>query len=116
MGFQSSPFASIEIPAPVETIGAGAFHMCKDLTTLTFEAGSKLKSIFTAAFKSNDKLSGVEIPASVETIEKEAFYNCTSLATLTFEVGSKLKAIGERAFQSSPFASIEIPAPVETIG
>ena len=72
---------TIEIPASVESLGT-AFKG-SSLRTITFEKGSKLKSI-TGGYQNKDNYSGalsdckaltfIEIPASVETIEIAAFY------------------------------------------
>lgn len=91
---------TIEIPASVESLGT-AFKG-SSLRTITFEKGSKLKSI-TGGYQNKDNYSGalsdckaltfIEIPASVETIEIAAFYFCSSLEMITFEKGSKLESI-----------------------
>lgn len=91
---------TIEIPASVESLGT-AFKG-SSLRTITFEKGSKLKSI-TGGYQNKDNYSGalsdckaltfIEIPASVETIEIAAFYYCSSLEMITFEKGSKLESI-----------------------
>lgn len=91
---------TIEIPASVESLGT-AFKG-SSLRTITFEKGSKLKSI-TGGYQNKDNYSGalsdckaltfIEIPASVETIEIAAFYICSSLEMITFEKGSKLESI-----------------------
>ena len=91
---------TIEIPASVESLGT-AFKG-SSLRTITFEKGSKLKSI-TGGYQNKDNYSGVlsdckaltfiEIPASVETIEIAAFKGCSSLEMITFEKGSKLESI-----------------------
>ena len=74
---------TIEIPASVESLGT-AFKG-SSLRTITFEKGSKLKSI-TGGYQNKDNYSGalsdckaltfIEIPASVETIEIAAFLIC----------------------------------------
>ena len=74
---------TIEIPASVESLGT-AFKG-SSLRTITFEKGSKLKSI-TGGYQNKDNYSGalsdckaltfIEIPASVETIEIAAFQQC----------------------------------------
>lgn len=74
---------TIEIPASVESLGT-AFKG-SSLRTITFEKGSKLKSI-TGGYQNKDNYSGalsdckaltfIEIPASVETIEIAAFSSC----------------------------------------
>ena len=96
---------SIEIPASVETIEAAAFMRCSKLATVTFEKGSKLKTIggsyasyYYGAFSNCTALTSIEIPASVETIKAAAFMRCSKLATVTFEKGSKLKTIDGYAF------------------
>ena len=91
---------TIEIPASVESLGT-AFKG-SSLRTITFEKGSKLKSI-TGGYQNKDNYSGalsdckaltfIEIPASVETIEIAAFQYCSSLEMITFEKGSKLESI-----------------------
>lgn len=91
---------TIEIPASVESLGT-AFKG-SSLRTITFEKGSKLKSI-TGGYQNKDNYSGalsdckaltfIEIPASVETIEIAAFNFCSSLEMITFEKGSKLESI-----------------------
>ena len=86
--------ASIEIPASVETIGNTAFSDCSSLATVTFEKGSRLKTIGNNAYYRCTSLTSIEIPASVETIEATAFKRCSKLTTVTFEKGSQLKIIG----------------------
>lgn len=91
---------TIEIPASVESLGT-AFKG-SSLRTITFEKGSKLKSI-TGGYQNKDNYSGalsdckaltfIEIPASVETIEIAAFTVSSSLEMITFEKGSKLESI-----------------------
>ena len=111
---------SIEIPASVETIGNTAFSDCSSLATVTFEKGSRLKTIGNNAYYRCTSLTSIEIPASVETIEKKAFMHCSSLATVTFEKGSQLKTIAGDSYDGAfsdctALTSIEIPASVETI-
>lgn len=91
---------TIEIPASVESLGT-AFKG-SSLRTITFEKGSKLKSI-TGGYQNKDNYSGalsdckaltfIEIPASVETIEIAAFKGCSKEEMITFEKGSKLESI-----------------------
>ena len=73
--FWGSSLVSISIPASVETIEGGAFCRCTALQTVTFEKGSKLKTIETYVFYCTS-LTSIEIPASVETIEEDAFLGC----------------------------------------
>ena len=112
--FWGSSLVSISIPASVEEIRGSAFFGCSSLKTVTFEKGSKLKTV--AGFSHCTSLTTIEIPARVETIGQYAFNDCTSLHTVTFEKGSKLKTIGSDVFLNcTSLTMIEIPASVETI-
>ena len=92
----------VTIPVNVESMTFNNFYSCVSLKTITFEKGSKLKSI-TGGYQNKDNYSGalsdckaltfIEIPASVETIEIAAFKGCSSLEMITFEKGSKLESI-----------------------
>ena len=137
--FYKSKLKTVVIPASVETIEQTAFWKCESLATVTFEKGSRLKTIdgvfytytnsYYGAFLDCTALTSIEIPASVETIGVAAFKGCSSLATVTFEKGSRLKTIDGGyyydesskyfyyygAFSDCPITSIEIPASVETI-
>lgn len=94
---------SIEIPASVDAVDGAAFMGCSQLTTVTFEKGSQLKTIGGGYYSYYDydygafsdcPITSIEIPASVETIESAAFKGCSNLSTVTFEKGSQLKTIG----------------------
>ena len=60
------------VPESVDTIGYGAFCVCRDLTS-------------------------VVIPESVKRIESSAFYSCTNLAMLTFH-GTEAPTLGDNCF------------------
>ena len=111
--------ATIEIPASVETIEMAAFEGCTSLATVTFEPGSRLKTIggsyakiyktqssyfydHYGAFSNCSKLDAIELPTSVETIQDGAFSQCTALEKIEFGDNSMLKTIGERAFYECP--------------
>ena len=130
--YENKKIEKIILPNTLTTIGQYAFYDCTSLQTVTFEKGSRLKTIEESAFEDCTELTSIEIPASVETIEDSAFKGCSKLATVTFEKGSKLKTIGGSYYASSysysysyyygafsdctALTSIEIPASVETIG
>ena len=111
-----SNLTSITIPSSVTSIGFGAFSGC-NLTSITFEKGSKLTSIGDWAFEYCSNLRSITIPSSVTSIGDWAFSGCRSLASITFEEGSKLTSIGENAFSyCSNLTSITIPNGVTSIG
>jgi hypothetical protein len=65
--FPFKGFRSICIPASVEILSPRCFAGCQQLSSLTFEADSKLAAIEEEVF-SCPSLTSVSIPASVETI------------------------------------------------
>ncbi len=91
---------SLEIPANVTYIGPEAFYClwyseCK-LNSVTFEPGSRLKSIGYSAFYNATALTSITIPASVTDIGSVAFGGASSLSDVYF-LGNAPE-IGERAF------------------
>ncbi len=97
---------TLTIPASVETIGDRAFNKCSKLETVTFEEGSKLKSIGAEAFAGYQE----HIPASDDL---PYHYQLTSI---NLETCTKLETIGHEAFKYSKLSKIIIPASVKTIG
>ena len=120
-GYSSSPDApkDIKIPATingvnVEHIGNNAFSG-QQLTGLSFELPSSLKSIGSNAFYNNTTLKGdVKIPNGVASIGGYAFYNCGSLTSITIPEG--VTSIGDHAFSyCGSLTSIAIPEGVTSI-
>ena len=85
---------SIQIPANVEKIGVGTFKNCSQLSSVTFEPDSKLKTIggycdgnwssevgtkHYGAFADCEALTNIELPASLTAINDVAFSNCRKL-------------------------------------
>lgn len=90
-----------------------------NLTSLSFESGSKLKVIGDSAFCNASGLTGVlEIPSGVEEIGERAFANCTGLTGVDLEGNSSLLRIKDGAFQSctSLTGKLVIPSSVQEIG
>lgn len=89
-----SSLTSIEIPATVATIGAGAF--------------------------TGSALTAISIPASVTLIDADAFAGCEALADLSFvapEEGSSITMkINKRAFEGTAIAKVKLPSNVTKLG
>ena len=91
---------SIEIPASVETIESTAFKRCTALTTVTFEKGSQLKTIWGGhdefnsppiyygafSYLPNLKIMDMSTCTQVEELGTGAFANCSSLQL--FKIGT----------------------------
>lgn len=67
------------IPAIVTRIGDYAFWHVTNLTSITFEEGSRLTTIGCGAFDGCLNLENIVIPAGVTTIGDGAFRDCTGL-------------------------------------
>jgi len=115
--FQSATHVtSVTISASVESIGNSAFVELSNLTTVKFEAGSKLNTIEEQAFLDTG-LTSIIIPKSVTKIGTNAFKRSKNLESVTFEAGSILETIVLNTFyEATSLTSIIIPSSVKTIG
>lgn len=77
-------YEEVVIPNTVETIEAYAFAQSADLETVTFEDGSKLKTIEADAFAETN-LRSITIGATVESIDFGAFRDCRRLESITVD-------------------------------
>ena len=87
---------SIVIPASVTTIGAYAFSGCTNLTSVTFEEGSKLETLDTSFYDSG--ITEFTIPKNVKKIESIAFMNLSSLKSVRFEDDSNVTVLPSQLF------------------
>lgn len=71
--FEESTIRDVVIPSSVTEMGEGVFLNCKQLTSVTFQAGFKLTSIPNSTFRNCGSLAGIEIPSSVTFIDMYAF-------------------------------------------
>jgi Flp pilus assembly protein protease CpaA len=115
LSFACSSITSITIPNSVITIGSEAFFGCSQLTSVTFQAMSKVETIGLGAFQ-DAAITSITIPNSVITIEGYAFLNCSQLASLTFQSTSKVTTIGSLAFTNTAITSLTVPNSVTAIG
>ena len=77
--------------------------------------GLPVKSIYSSAFKNNDKITSVIIPDSVTSIGDSAFCYCSSLTSVV--IGDSVRSIGDSAFRNcSSLTSVTIPDSVTSIG
>ena len=83
-----------KVPETVNKIGAGAFGLCEDMTSVVLP--SSLASIGKMAFCYCNALTSVEFPSSLASIGEQAFYYCDALTSVVLQ--SSLTSIGENAF------------------
>lgn len=84
MFYGANALQTVVIPKSVEVIGDGAFDVNEALTSVTFEAGSRLREIHSYAF-SRTGIETITLPASIEHIGYWAFSYCHQLTAVYFE-------------------------------
>ncbi len=84
---------AVTVPASVQAIGMNALS-APNLSNVTFEAGSELKSMGKWAFY-GAPLSAIEFPGMLEEIGEECF---TYHSLMTVRIPKSVKKIGRRAF------------------
>ena len=89
---------SVEIPAEVEKIGAGAFKNNRKIKNVAF-ACKNLKSIEEDAFYDCTSLEGIKIPEGTVQIARRAFMGCTNMEYIY--IPSSVMIIGDIATESS---------------
>ena len=88
---------SLVINKDVTSIGSYAFTGCAALGSVTYAAGTQLKTIGENAFAACSSLASVIIPVGVTSIGASAFNGCTSLISVTAYPQTP-PALGEDAF------------------
>ncbi len=139
--FALSGIQTMRIPANVSTVAQYAFEGCKQLTSVTFAAGSKLQSISAYFFLGCDSIQNITFEngsaltsiqahglegmknltsidfgdAKLTNIDNYAFRYCSSLATLNLP--DTLINIGRFAFyKCTALSSLTVPETIEHIG
>jgi hypothetical protein len=105
---------TLEIPHHIEILGSSCFGVCESLSSIIFEADSRLKRIESMAF-SKSSLQSIVLPRSVEILGSSCFRKCESLSSITFESESRLKRIAAQVLQNTNICSVVIPPTVSYI-
>jgi hypothetical protein len=106
----------VVIPRDFEILRPCSF-ISRQVFSLKFESGSKLKRIEESAFAYCPFLTSISIPSSVEILCVTCFTTLGRLTSLTFEPGSRLTRIQPAVFSGCAYLrSVCIPSSVEALG
>ena len=95
--FYYSNLKKITIGSSIEEIGNYAFQSSRDLTEVTFESNSKLRTIRESAFYDCSSLASIVIPDSVEELGSMCFDSCYNLKSVT--LSNKIITIPSYCFE-----------------
>lgn len=111
--FRGSNIISIEIPASVERIGAGAFCSNHLLETVTIAEG--VQSIGYQAFADCQALKSITLPSSITDIGSGTFYRCKSLGSADFS-NTQITSVAENMFnECETLKEVKLPDAVTEI-
>lgn len=111
--FSNTGLSSFAVPARVVSIDEGAFYGV-GLTTLTFEADSKLGYIGESAFYGTS-LTSLDLPASLRELGDLAFARCQNLTTVVLPEG--IVKIGNSLFENcTRLESVTFPSTLTELG
>ena len=113
--FTCTNVRSIHVPACVRIIGRGCFRKCKQLETVTFEQGTKIR-VFEEELFANSYIQSLVIPKTVDVIGRRCFFACIHLTQVVFEKGSIVKEFRQEAFSKACLSHIDIPMSLQSIG
>ena len=110
------------IPSTLEVLEECTFYLCKNLTSVVFSDGSRLKEIGKECFALT-ALKRFEAPPSLRKIGSGAFHHCFFLWNVVLNEG--LKTVGTKneesnsenwAFEGSRIKEIVLPGTLVQLG
>lgn len=109
--FRSTTIESIQIPESVDSLAAGVFQFCNNLTTINIPSG--LKAMGNRVFCGCKSLEQITLSDYIEVINEGAFQDCKMLKKINLP--KNLKRIGYSAFNNTQISEIHIFDKVEKI-
>ena len=104
---------SVEINAPIQSIGARAFRGCTHLEQVVLP--DSVDSIGEAAFEDCSALVQVELPQGLVKLEARTFAGCSSLQAIT--IPQTVSIIDEKVFEGcSSLKDIHLPDVLQQMG
>ena len=97
----NATLTGIVIGTFVTDISNNAFKECSNLTSLSFDANSQLKTIGVYAFYLSNLSGSITLPASLTSIGTGVFFGLSNLTFVSFESDSQLATINAYAFKNS---------------
>ena len=97
---------SVEIGADITSIGAYAFYGASNLTSVTFEKGSKLQTVSRLAFCLDTSLTEIVLPEGVQSIGDRSFGYCYKLTSVYVPLGTS--SIDQIAFKGSGSVVLDV--------
>ena len=106
-----------EVPKTINVLNYASFKDAKQLTEVTFQKGSMVRTIGWKTFSGCEKLVKITIPDSVVSFDFYAFENCTSLKEVILGENNQLTGVYEGAFYGCvSLENIMLPDCVNEIG
>ncbi|MBQ5311331.1 MAG: leucine-rich repeat protein [Oscillospiraceae bacterium] len=103
------------IALPDTSIGSQAFYGCKNLSKVTFTAGSAGRTIDYQAFYGCGRLTEAALPSNISYLGDGCFSGCAALKSIV--IPASTKEIGEGAFYGcTALASVKMHDNIHTIG
>ena len=103
---------SVKLPNTVMSIPEKCFELCKNLSDVVFEEGSRVSVFGKCCFK-GCAIVKIDIPDSVLSIEDKCFDGCTELCSVGICETSKLMKLGSYVFRGCQVDSLFLPDSVE---
>ena len=102
--FRGTTIESIEIPESVDSLAAGVFQFCNNLTKINIPSG--LRAIGNRAFCGDKSLEQITLSDNIEKLSEGVFQDCKMLKKINLP--KNLKHIGYSAFNNTSLSEIHI--------